>query len=627
MASEHDGGDYPIHLGLAYLFLIGYTVRTLFLRVRLPGSVGVILSGFAFSFFMQDDILQGRDHLQSLAFFLVLLTAGTEISLADLKCYIVVFATLPAALETLGIAAYAHYKMHFTVVEALVLGTTLFPLGDGLVIPKMSEFGHDFPGHPLPRLMFIWAPLEASCALTVFGILVGLAEPVGEADVNLPLLILANLLRIFATLLVGTVLGAGAGWFVARRGQFGLPFTGSTVEAYLFILTVALVGFGIGAEIGESALVPIGFSAGSLFQPELMVIIVGSMFAYVADPELLHNVEKTMAGVWVFGQLILFSMLGSRTEIGIFAQFGSIMPLLGIGLSLRFLGILVTTLCTCRCRQCRCEACKKTNLECVFEDALFCFLSTLPRATVQGALGPVPVLKRFFRRDPGRVHVRIFICTAARLYIIIMAIAGSILLDLFGPKLLQSAATKREARPCTEHTKAEDFSEEGWTAKERKLTAIHKRRATIQLASIEHLLNSVAAGEQPHSVARRLTCSSVDSLGDQVEHMTTTKSLAESLFEEDGYAPLVDVLQRDARASTRRRAWSASHLESRVHWDDSREGVEVWDVNATADDDDGYASPRDLYIKGVLNDEEDPGCMPVCHSKNGESISRDGDLL
>eukprot|EP00435_Cladocopium_sp_Y103_P064929 s1948_g26.t1 len=65
--------------------LVGYAVRTLFVSLSLPASVGVIISGWIFSYFIQDDIFFGRDMLQELSFFLVLLTAGLGISLPSLK--------------------------------------------------------------------------------------------------------------------------------------------------------------------------------------------------------------------------------------------------------------------------------------------------------------------------------------------------------------------------------------------------------------------------------------------------------------------------------------------------------------------------------------------------------------
>ncbi|OLP78333.1 hypothetical protein AK812_SmicGene41501 [Symbiodinium microadriaticum] len=99
--------QYPLQLGLAYLLLVGYLVRTLFVSLCLPASVGVILTGWSFSYFIQEDIFVGRDMLQELAFFLVLLTAGLEISILHLKPYFFVLALVPCTAELLAIAAYS----------------------------------------------------------------------------------------------------------------------------------------------------------------------------------------------------------------------------------------------------------------------------------------------------------------------------------------------------------------------------------------------------------------------------------------------------------------------------------------------------------------------------------------
>ncbi|CAE7730973.1 unnamed protein product [Symbiodinium pilosum] len=73
---------FPLVMGLAVLLLVGYLLRTLFVSFNLPGPVGVLLSGWlcAKLGLMQTEILGGRDHFQECAFFLVLLTAGFEIS-------------------------------------------------------------------------------------------------------------------------------------------------------------------------------------------------------------------------------------------------------------------------------------------------------------------------------------------------------------------------------------------------------------------------------------------------------------------------------------------------------------------------------------------------------------------
>merc|ERR1712050_590928 len=105
-------------IALAYLFLVAYVARTVFISIRLPGAVGVFLTGFAFRYFMQTDMLGARDELQELAFFLVLLTAGFEINLKDLNLHTLILAWVPVSFEMLGIACCAYSFLGFDMVQA-----------------------------------------------------------------------------------------------------------------------------------------------------------------------------------------------------------------------------------------------------------------------------------------------------------------------------------------------------------------------------------------------------------------------------------------------------------------------------------------------------------------------------
>jgi len=146
------------------------------------------------------------------------------------------------------------------------------------------------------------------------------------------------------------------------------------------------------------------------------------------------------------------------------------MGMMATGLFCRFLGVLVTTYGTLQIRNCSCPACLKANKASALHDTLFCFLSTLPRATIQGALGPVPLTFKFFRKDINRIHIEHFIANSARLYIVLMSVMGSILLDTLGPMALKSAQETHERLPRCQIAKGheESLAEEGWTAQERK---------------------------------------------------------------------------------------------------------------------------------------------------------------
>jgi len=506
-----DGG-YPLHIALAYLLFAGYGMRTLFVTLKLPGVVGVILSGFLFSHFAQDDIMASRDHLQQLSFFLVLLTAGFEISVKDLQPYMFFLALLPCTLEGLGLTVYAVAFLDYSWMEAAVLSTALFALGDGLVIPKMAEFGAEFPQLQAPRLVFTVAPLEASYALTIFGILESFADPAGEKErLPLPLVLGYNILRIVLTLLVGAGIGKVAGYCLSHRHKLRVPFTqnyvnftNTGVEGFLLFLAVALAAFGLDFEGDGGALLKLPYSTEPMLQPELLVIVIGSAFAQQADPKVMHGIEGVMSGVWVFGQLILFSMLGSRTQLSIFREFHSVWPLVLVGLACRFIGVLCAVYLTRKYRKCSipdCQDCQKSNEERFWIHTGFLFLASLPRATIQGALGSVPATERFFSNNHNRKHVQNFIAASAKIYIVLFSVVGSLLLGIFGRQLLEASS---KLKGCNSSMKEESAIVEhgGYRQHDREIAAIQEE-IVCQLVqkTDEHHLGSPA--EDAHVKPRR----------------------------------------------------------------------------------------------------------------------------
>jgi len=481
MAHKHHHGhlnlvQYPLQLGLAYLFLFGYFSRCIFVSLKLPASVGVMLSGLAFSYCFQDGIYKARSDLQELAFFLVLLTAGLDISLDDLRFHTFVMAFLPPTLELAGIAMFAVVYLKYELVEGLVLGTTLFAVGDGLVIPKMKELMNKYPRHPLPFLVFTCVPLEASYALTLFGLFKGMSHPEAVHETNMKIVALANVVRILATLLVGSLIGLTAAFLLSNRTDRRCCgrqlFTGQAVEAFLVLISAGLMAYGLGAGEQGTEVVPMGFSSGSLFQPELMVIVTASVFSERVQEEELHDVENILGGVWVFGQVMLFSMLGTRTRLKVFTRIVDVVPILVAGLLCRMVGVFVALTVTRRWRPCIAdpETAKqiaeegtpdgggspgsrgsksrtfsvhdlddnmRMNTASLMPDLVFCFLSCLPRATIQGALGSVPLMQGFFHASSNRGEVDNFINAAAKLYIVLMAVFGMVLLNALGPRTLQ----------------------------------------------------------------------------------------------------------------------------------------------------------------------------------------------
>ncbi len=118
-----------------------------------------------------------------------------------------------------------------------------------------------------------------------------------------------------------------------------------------------------------------------------------------------------------------WGMLGSKITPDLLPQLGQLFPLMLCGLLWRLMGVSLGILLTCSSRE---------RTQSVLPDTLFCFLCTLPRATIQGALGSKPNKLHFF----GASAICSFIFTAAQLYILCYSVTGMILLHTIGPMLL-----------------------------------------------------------------------------------------------------------------------------------------------------------------------------------------------
>eukprot|EP00439_Symbiodinium_sp_Y106_P050356 s6280_g6.t1 len=169
-------------------------------------------------------------------------------------------------------------NLGFTWAEGLNLGTVLVAVGDGLVIPKMKEFSVLHKQHPMPYLMLCWAPVEASYALTLFGVFTAVSAPATMPSLNIVLLLASTVIRIAATVVVGAALGYAAWFLIDKRREATLfghqVFTNQPVEAFLMLLAVALCAYGLGSNTKGRPTLPLFLGCGSLFQPELMVIVV-----------------------------------------------------------------------------------------------------------------------------------------------------------------------------------------------------------------------------------------------------------------------------------------------------------------------------------------------------------------
>lgn len=263
----------------------------------------------------------------------------------------------------------------------------------------------------------------------------------------------------------------------------------------------------------------------SLLQPELMVIMTGVFFAACASEKLLRDIEGIMGGVWIFGQLILFSMIGSRTTVDIFPKLGQVLPVLLVGIVFRFAGIWIAIRLTLWLDL----SGHPFQESMVLADTTFCYLGVLPRATIQGALGQVPVTERFFKNIYNTSVAQNFIFLSARVYIIVLSVCGMILLNHFGPKLLSATCDRKPWDACLDYDD-EPQSLESAEALGGSIEQLHLILAKIYSVSPEAIAGALKEFEQKGSALPISMQEDVEDLAESVSR-TASKDLSLAQFD------------------------------------------------------------------------------------------------
>eukprot|EP00928_Gymnodinium_smaydae_P076598 TRINITY_DN5964_c0_g4_i1.p1 TRINITY_DN5964_c0_g4~~TRINITY_DN5964_c0_g4_i1.p1 ORF type:complete len:483 (-),score=43.10 TRINITY_DN5964_c0_g4_i1:170-1618(-) len=455
------GEEYPVGLAFAIIIGGGYVFKRLFLFIGLPGQVGIMLSGFLFMRFLpNEDILLFRDQLQELSFFLVLCMIGLEIKVTELKPMVLLFSWMPIICEVSGIAIVCNHMLHANFLESLTLGCVVSSVGDGLVIPAMMEFKRQYPGHPLPGFVFTQCALECTLALTAFGVVKAFVAD-SYAHLSGGAIVGFRALNVMSSLILGAVLGVVTATLIPKMPGIEVAgkrmFEGTPLESFMMFIVVALTAFGAGVVLNP-------FGPGHLFGNETTVISCGAFFALYSEHDMLHRMEKYMQALWAVGQLTLFSMLGSRQEWKSVENLPSIFPIIGVGLVSRIIGVALGVSLTAKSRG--------SPPSVLLQEMLFCLLSCLPRATIQGALGMLPLKMHLFAADGDRgEQMRKFIFVCAKSYIVFFAVVGTLLLNVVGPRLLSSthasypdaqnpeAEIKDQAPTESESRKSEQFED------------------------------------------------------------------------------------------------------------------------------------------------------------------------
>lgn len=352
---------------LALVFLLGLAAAALCSRIGLPRIIGMLLTGILIGPYvlnwLDDSILSISSELRQMALIIILIKAGLSLNLSDLKKVgrpAVMMACVPASCEILAFFLLAPHILGINRIEAAVMGAVLGAVSPAVVVPRMVQLMEEKrgTGQGIPQMILAGASCDDIYVIVLFSTFVGMAQG-GSAN-------MMDFVNIPVYIVLGVALGAAVGLllhlFLEAAYRHGCYVRNSTKVILILGLSFLLMAV-------ETWLK--GIVSG------LLAVMSMACVLKIKSPE---KVTKRMSAkfgkLWIAAEAILFVLVGAAVDIRCAVQAGAAAVLMiALALVFRAVGVSICMLGTGLNRK----------------ERLFCVIAYLPKATVQAAIGSVPL--------------------------------------------------------------------------------------------------------------------------------------------------------------------------------------------------------------------------------------------
>lgn len=392
---------------LAFIFLAGLAMAGICGRLGLPRIIGMLFTGILLGpnvfNLLDSSILLISPQLRQMALIIILLKAGLSLNLSDLRQVgrpAVMMSFVPASFEILAFLLFGPFILGISRVEAALLGSVLAAVSPAVVIPRMVQLMEEKYGtdKSIPQMIMAGASCDDIFVIVLFSTFLGMAQggSVRAADfLNIPVSIVLGIL-------LGAVFGYGLSCFFERAYEkkhyirnsmkvvvvLGMSFLLMSVEAWLEDV-VSVSGL-------------------------LAVVSMACMIKIKSAPIVSKRLSEKFGKLWVAAEVMLFVLVGAVVDIRYTMGAGAAAVLMiAIALGFRAVGV------------CLCLAGTKLNRR----ERLFGIIAYLPKATVQAAIGSVPLAAGL---PCGQL-----VLSVAVLSILITAPLGAVGMDLTYRKFLE----------------------------------------------------------------------------------------------------------------------------------------------------------------------------------------------
>lgn len=389
---------------LALIFLVGLAAAALCQRLRLPRIIGMLFTGTVLGPYalnlLDASILSVSSDLRQMALVIILLKAGLSLNLSDLRRVgrpAILMSCIPASFEILAFVLFAPGLLHLSRAEAAVMGAVLGAVSPAVVIPRMVQLMDDGYGTQkrIPQLILAGASCDDVFVIVLFSTFLGMAQG-GEAT-------LMSLSGIPVSIVLGVAVGALVGYALARFFETAYAHHLSVRNS---TKVVVVLGMAFLLTSIESVL-PLPFSG------LLAVMSMACALNMACSPRVAKRLGEKFGKLWIAAEVILFVLVGAAVDIRYTLNAGRMaVAMIALALVFRAIGVWLCLLGT----------------ELNRKERLFCVIAYCPKATVQAAIGGIP-LAMGLACGP-------LVLSVAVLAILITAPLGALGMDLTYPALL-----------------------------------------------------------------------------------------------------------------------------------------------------------------------------------------------
>ncbi|MCI6771983.1 MAG: cation:proton antiporter [Oscillospiraceae bacterium] len=392
---------------LALILLVGLSLSAICKKIKLPGIIGMLITGIVLGPFVLDlldpSILSISSELRKMALVIILIKAGLSLNLEDLKKVgrpAVLLSFLPALFEILAFVLFAPPMLGVNRTEGALIGAVLGAVSPAVVVPRMVDLIEKNYGtqKSIPQMILAGASLDDVFVIVLFTSFTAMAQ--GEKAS------LLDFVNIPVSIVTGTLLGVAFGFLLAWFFETSYAHKNLVRNSVKVIIVLAAAFLLLTAEeILEKYVAVSGL---------LAIISMAIVLAMRSVPEVTKRLKEKFGKLWLAAEVILFVLVGSAVDIRYTLEAG-----LGAVLMI-FLGLIFRSVGVWLCMP-------GTNLN--RKERLYCVIAYLPKATVQAAIGSVPLSLGL---PCGKM-----VLSVAVLSILITAPLGAIAMDASYQRLLE----------------------------------------------------------------------------------------------------------------------------------------------------------------------------------------------